>query len=143
LKHDKLVPPCFDRKLLDEQAVKYALANKKWKARITSKNPSLAIEEDGMRGATQSIYGGVVVFGVNDKQAATSTLICHPSSEYLATHRAQGTTGTVPSAINFSTLCKSPSVTSYILPADSQDILAALAIVVEKTDSHEKRFRCC
>lgn len=108
LKHDKLVPPCFDRKLLDEQAVKYALANKKWKARITSKNPSLAIEEDGMRGATQSIYGGGVVFGVNNQQAATSTLICHPSSEYLATHRAQGTTGTVPSAINFSTLCKSP-----------------------------------
>jgi hypothetical protein len=33
-----------------------------------------------LRGATQSIYGGVVVFGVNDKQAATSTLICHPSS---------------------------------------------------------------
>jgi hypothetical protein len=83
-----------------------------------------------LRGATQSIYGGVVVFGVNDKQDATSTLICHPSSEYLATHRAQGTTGTVPSAINFSNLCKSPSVTSYILPADSQDILAALAIVV-------------
>jgi hypothetical protein len=35
--------------LLDEQAVKYALANKKWKARITSKNPSLAIEEDGKK----------------------------------------------------------------------------------------------
>ncbi len=96
-----------------------------------------------IEGGTQAIYGGVVVFAVNDNQAATSTLICHPSSEYLATHRAHGTTGTVPSAINFSTPCKSPSVTSYILPADSQDILAALAIVGEKTDSHEKRFRCC
>ena len=45
LKHEKLDPPCFDRKLLDEQAAKYVLANKKWKARKTSKNPSLVLED--------------------------------------------------------------------------------------------------
>ena len=46
LKHEKLSPPSFDISTLDQQAKKYLLASKKWKARKTSKNPSLVIEDE-------------------------------------------------------------------------------------------------
>ena len=85
-----------------------------------------------------SLYGDGIVCDIPNKQSLSSTMFPQASSGDLAMDKVHDTPSTVPIVLDIPDATQTPSAhstTSYNLPADALDIMAALALEREKTES--------